>query len=135
MNQLAGNNKALVLLTDFSDPAGWEAVQSAIKHPASIFKAYVKFVSDPEFKGMTIPQLLAIMQMGSEHTFIFVVDQNALSDPEHPILVLDLFEQPGRSFRVTPPEIWAVENHLSSTNMKFSEFADSVDAVGVFRGF
>jgi uncharacterized protein DUF6924 len=31
--------------------------------------------------------------------------------------------------------MWGVENNLSLANMDFEEFADSVDADGVFRGF
>jgi hypothetical protein len=32
-------------------------------------------------------------------------------------------------------EFWGIENNLSIANMFFSEFADSVDDDGVFRGF
>jgi len=31
--------------------------------------------------------------------------------------------------------MWSVENNLSISNMDFSDFADSADADGVFRGF
>jgi len=51
------------------------------------------------------------------------------------VLVVDLYDEPGRSFRVVPQEAWSVENNLSISNMDFEEFADSVDADGVFRGF
>ncbi|GAB4214988.1 MAG: hypothetical protein OHK0012_14070 [Synechococcales cyanobacterium] len=58
-----------------------------------------------------------------------------LSNPEQPILVVDLIHEPGRTFRVIPGEIWAVENNLSIANMDFHDFANSVDPDGVFRGF
>jgi hypothetical protein len=48
---------------------------------------------------------------------------------------VDLFEEPGRAFRLIPSEMWAVENNLSIANMDFAEFADAVDADDVFRGF
>jgi hypothetical protein len=54
---------------------------------------------------------------------------------EHPILVVDLYTEPGRSFRVVPAEVWGIENNLSTANMDFAEFADEADADGVFRGF
>jgi hypothetical protein len=135
LKQTSETNKALILRTDFSDLAGWEAVQSAVNHPVSIFKAFVEFLSDPEFEGMTILQLLRLVPADSDRTFIFIVDRTTLSDPEHPILVLDLRDQPGRTFRVIPAEMWAVENNLSIANMDFAEFANAVDADGVFRGF
>jgi hypothetical protein len=31
--------------------------------------------------------------------------------------------------------MWSVENNLSLANMDFDEFADAVDAAGIFRGF
>jgi hypothetical protein len=50
-------------------------------------------------------------------------------------LVVDLFEEPGRTFRAVPSAIQSIENNLSIANMDFWEFADNVDAAGVFRGF
>jgi hypothetical protein len=45
------------------------------------------------------------------------------------------FDEPGRTFRVIPREIWSVENNLSISNMDYHEFADNIDSDGVFRGF
>ncbi len=135
MKQYSEPNKALVLRTDFSDLAGWEAVQSAVQHPVSVFKAFVEFLSDPEFEDMTILQLLRLVPADSDRTFIFIIDRTTLSDPEHPILVLDLCDQPGNTFRVIPAEMWVVENNLSIANIDFAEFANAVDADGIFRGF
>ena len=58
-----------------------------------------------------------------------------LTHPDRPIVVIDLFGEPGRTFRVIPSEIWSIENNLSIGNMDFDEFADSVDPDGIFRGF
>ncbi len=66
---------------------------------------------------------------------MFIVDRIALTHPEHPILVVDLYTEPGRTFRVIPAEMWAVENNLSIVNMDFFEFADYVDQDGIYRGF
>jgi hypothetical protein len=79
-----------------------------------------------------VPELL---RPGSHHTFVFLVDGRTINDPEHPIVVVDLYEDPGRSFRVIPSEMWVVENNLSLANMDFQEFAESADRDGVFRGF
>jgi hypothetical protein len=66
---------------------------------------------------------------------MFVADGVTMREGEHPVLVIDLADQPGRSFRVIPSEMWSVENNLSLANMDFDEFADAVDAAGIFRGF
>ncbi len=63
---------------------------------------------------------------------MFVVDGVTIRDADHPVLVIDLADQPGRTFRVIPSEMWSVENNLSLANMDFDEFADAVDAAGSF---
>ena len=62
-------------------------------------------------------------------------DRITLAQPNYPILVVDLYDQPGQTFRVIPAEMWGVENNLSIANMDFEEFADAVDQDGIFRGF
>jgi len=135
MKGIPDTPNALVLRTDFSDAAAWEALCAAIREPVGEFKAYVDFVSDPEYDGMTTEQLLALIPHSSYRSFMFVVDRIALSHPDSPILVVDLYAEPGRIFRVIPSEMWGVENNLSIANMDFAEFADEADSDGVFRGF
>lgn len=69
------------------------------------------------------------------HRFVFLVDNVTISDPETPLVALDLLHEPGRWFRVVPAEMWSVENNLSIANMDFFEFAEAADPDGVFRGF
>jgi hypothetical protein len=132
---LPDTNNALVLRTDFSEATAWDAIRAAIEEPAGEFKAYLDFVNDPEFDGVTAEQLPSLIRPGSFRAFVFIVDRTALSHPDQPILVVDLFEQPGRTFRVIPSEMWSVENNLSISNMDFAEFADSAGEDGIFRGF
>ena len=128
---------ALVLRTDFSDPFAWESIQAEVRAPAE-FQAHVEFVSDREFDGAPVADLLALIPDDRElypHDFLFVVDRTTVEQREHPVLVVDLGEERGRCFRVAPSELWGVENNLSISNMDFAEFADAVDDDGVFRGF
>jgi hypothetical protein len=69
------------------------------------------------------------------HTFIIVTDQTATSHPDHPLLIVDLYDSSGREFRAVPSQIQGIENNLSIANMDFEEFADSVHEDGIFRGF
>jgi hypothetical protein len=135
LNQLPKTEGSLVLRTDFSDESAWTALCEAIRKPVGEFQAFVELVSDPQYNSLTVEQMIRLNPEGDGHTFAFVVDQTALTDPDHPILVVDLFEEPGRTFRVIPSEMWGVENNLSISNMDFCDFADAVDLNGVFRGF
>ncbi|MEO8612986.1 MAG: hypothetical protein ABI690_34150 [Chloroflexota bacterium] len=129
--------KSLVLRTDFSNDAVWDALCEAIQTPTSDdgFRAVVEFVSDRDFEGISIEQVLENTSEDWRHSFLFIVDHEAIANPEHPVVVLDLYEERGRTFRVIPAEMWGVENNLSIANMDFADFADNADADGVFRGF
>lgn len=56
-------------------------------------------------------------------------------DDEHPLLAVDLYDEPGRTVRVPPR--WHAEGsaNMSITNMDFADFADAADESGTFRGF
>lgn len=133
--QIPRSRDSLVLRTDFSDESAWQAVCAAIEKPVGQFRAHVEFCSDLRNDGLTVEQIVLLCPKGSHHAYLFVVDHVALTHPERPILVVDLYETPGRTFRVVPSEMWGVENNLFLANMDFSEFADSADRDGVFRGF
>lgn len=66
---------------------------------------------------------------------MFLADAQACQTPDHPVLVVDLLAEPGRTLRVTAAHAWAIENNLRLANMDFAEFAAAVDKNGVFRGF
>jgi len=132
---LPETERSLVLRSDFSDSVAWSEVCAEIQQPAGDFMAYVECVSDPEYDGLQPEQLVSASALGPYRGYVFVVDRTTLTHPEHPILVVDLHNEPGRTFRVIPAEMWAIENNLSLANMDFDEFADAVDEDGVFRGF
>jgi|SRR5947209_3878416 len=135
MKELPNSDHALLVRTDFSDESAWTRICAEIEAPVGEFRAYVTFVSDRESEGLAIDELTELGKRGPYRTFLFVIDRESVQDPEHPILVLDLAEEPGRTFRVVPREMWSVENNLSMANMDFSEFAENTDADGVFQGF
>ncbi|HKY30800.1 MAG TPA: hypothetical protein VJM12_22970 [Pyrinomonadaceae bacterium] len=135
MKKLPETENSLLLRTDFSDDAAWAALCEAVQEPNEDgFRAYVDCISDPAYDGLTMEQLVALAGEG-EISFVFLADRTTFTNAERPILVVDLNEEPGRTFRVIPPEMWSVENNLSIANMDYSEFADSVDPDGIFRGF
>ncbi|MBB4634277.1 DUF6924 domain-containing protein [Longimicrobium terrae] len=135
MKNLPQTDDSLVVRTDFSNAAAWDAIRSAIDEPAGEFKAYVEWISDPGYDGLTPEQLRPFAPAGSGINYLFIVDQITITHPEHPVLVLDLSAEPGRTFRVVPSALADVENNLSIANMEFADFADSVEPDGIFRGF
>jgi hypothetical protein len=135
VKKLPKSDNSLLLRTDFTDEAVWTALCEAAQEESDEgFRARVDCISDPAYNGLTVEQLVALAPKGGDHSFAFVVDRIALTNPEHPVLVVDLYHEPGRTFRVIPSEMWAVENNLAIANMDFFNFADNVDADGTYRG-
>ena len=141
MKPLPRSDQALVLRTDFSDDAAWRAIRSAIEAPVREprgridFFAYVTFVDEPDYRDLDTTQIRNLFGPESNQSFVIVVDRTAIAQPEHPVLILDLFEPSSQTFRALPSTVQAIENNLSIANMDFEEFAGAVDEDGVFRGF
>jgi len=137
MKQLPITENPLILRTDFSDQAVWERICKVIREPVSVFRfrANVELVDDAAYEDITKDQLMELIPNDYSHSFIILVDRTAISHPDQPLLVIDLYERSGREFRAIPLQIQGIENNLSIANMDFEEFADSVDGDGVFRGF
>jgi len=137
MKPIPATENALVLRTDFSDQAAWDGICAAIRKPVGIFRfrANVEFLDEPQYENLTKDQLLKLIPPNYNHSFIIVADRTAISQPDHPLLIVDLYERSGNELRSIPSQIQGIENNLSIANMDFDEFADSVDEDGIFRGF
>ncbi len=66
---------------------------------------------------------------------MFIADQTTISQPDHPVLVVDLMLEPGRTFRTIPFQVFTIDSNLSIANMDWEDFAVQLDGDGVFRGF
>lgn len=154
MKHLPDSDHTILLRTDFSNDDLWDRVCAAIKQPLTDdqnglaeslaitaamgqpigdVRADVEPVDSREYEGLTTDQLLTLTQ-GSNQGVVLVIDREAISNPEHPVLVVDVAEEPGRTFRAVPSQIQGIENNLSIANMDWEDFADHVDDDGVFRG-
>lgn len=136
MKQIPRTENALVLRTDFSNDLIWKAICEEIQRPVGIFhfRANVEFLDDAQYASITKEQLLELIPSNYDHSFIVIADQTAISHPDRPLLVVDLYEGSGNEFRAIPPQMQSIENNLSIANMDFEEFAEAVDADGIFRG-
>lgn len=137
MKPIPETENPLVLRTDFSNQSAWERICADIQKPVGIFRfrANVEFLDDVEYAGISKEQLLELIPENYSHSFIVLVDQMAISHPDHPLLVVDLYEKSGRELRAIPSRVQSIENNLSIANMDFEEFAEAVEEDGIFRGF
>ena len=134
MKPLPKSDQSLLVRTDFSNEAAWRAVVALVRAPVEGFFAYVDLVDDREFEGATVAQLV---ELGADvaRSFLIVADRETMEGAEQTLLIIDVFVERGRTFRAIPGAIQSIENNLSISNMDFAEFADWVDADGVFRRF
>ncbi|MET8629782.1 hypothetical protein ABZW30_39680 [Kitasatospora sp. NPDC004669] len=127
---------SLVLRTDFGSAAAWEAVLAAID--GSDENRHATYVSDRSFDGVNAQALVdadAAADDDDKLCYLFIADTTTMTDDEHPLLAVDLCDEPGRTFRVPPRWYSDVSANLTIANMDFAEFADAADASGTFRGF
>jgi hypothetical protein len=126
---------SLVLRTDFSDDQAWERLQATIN--TSWEYPCATYVSDQAYAGVSIQALIEIRSRGGDAGYIgylFLADAVTMTDPELPLLAVDLRWEPGRTFRVPPRWYPEVSANLTIANLSFHDFADAVDASGTYRG-
>ncbi|MFD3940996.1 DUF6924 domain-containing protein [Streptomyces sp. NPDC058611] len=127
---------SLVLRTDFGDEGAWDAVRAALDAAGEY--PHATYVSDLRFAGVDLQALLneeAAAEEDDQIVYMFLADATTMDDPGHPVLALDLCDEPGRTFRVPAQWFPDVAANLSIANMDFADFADAADGSGTFRGF
>jgi hypothetical protein len=145
MKPLPRTENALLVRTRFGNDEAWMALRGLIEDSTPEgFRAYVDFLSDPQYDGADANALVKLSP--SDSTFFLVADDATFGDPDRPILVVNLFGDPsldadpyfakrGATFRSIASVLWSVENNLSLGNKGFEEFLSAVGPDGVFRGF
>ena len=135
MKTLPKTDNALVVRTDFGNDKEWENICEEIMNPENEFEAFVEFVENKDFEELSTDQLPSYDFGNSDHSFIFLVDKITFLNPEHPILCVDLLDEFGKSFRITPASLWIASSCLSAGNKSFWEFTDSLDSQGIYRPY
>lgn len=128
-----------VIRADFTNDEVWDQIKRDVERPtADGFQAWAAFSEDRELDGLGEAALVARMPHdfphGYQHPVVFVADGVTIANVERPLLVISTDEQ-ATWFRCLPSTVQAIQNNLSLANMDFVDFADAVDADGVFRGF
>ncbi|MFE5510467.1 DUF6924 domain-containing protein [Streptomyces sp. NPDC056529] len=127
---------SLVLRTDFGDEGAWDSVRIALD--AADEYPHATYVSELRFADAGVQALMAEEAAADEDEQIvhmFLADATTMKDPGHPLLAVDLSDEPGRTFRVPARWFPDISANLSISNMDFAEFADAADESGTFRGF
>jgi hypothetical protein len=130
-----------VVRADFTDDAAWDGIREKIAEPTEEgFGADVDFVEDRALAGLDEAAIAAGYPRAYPHEYrhpvLFVVDTVAVSERDHPVLVLNLNAGvDARPFRALPRQVQSIQNNLSLANMDYIEFEAQAGADGVFRGF
>jgi len=127
---------SLVVRTDFSDGTAWDALRSALDS-ADVYP-HATYVDDPAYAGVSVGALVAAEAVTIDDDragHLFLADATTMADGEHPLLAVDLYAEPGRTFRLPPRWFPDVSVNLALANMDFADFADATDGSGTFRGF
>ena len=122
----------VVIRTSFGDEPAWLTFCETIK---ALFEDEPHFISDAKLDSKSPEDLLEELPTEASHNCIYIADEQTLKSAELPVLAMDIVTGPGRTFRVVPAEMNAVQVNLWISNIDFEEFADSVDSDGVIRGF
>jgi hypothetical protein len=133
--KIPSSENALLIRTDFSDKSAWKKLKTAVSQPGDPFIFGMEVVDDRANGGANVEQLMKALPDDYPHNFLVVADSASISQPDFPLLVVDLAEERGRQFRAVAVQVASIDNNLSIANMGFEEFADAVDDGGVFRGF
>ncbi|OQR64587.1 hypothetical protein B6E66_08265 [Streptomyces maremycinicus] len=127
---------SLVLRTEFGDDGAWDAVVTALEAAGEY--PHATYVSERRFAGVGVEALMAEEAAADESeqiVYLFLADAATMKEPGHPLLAVDLWEEPGRTLRVPARWFPDISTNLSIANMDFAEFADAADESGTFRGF
>lgn len=127
MAVLPATDHSPVLRTDFTDDDAWQALL------AEIGDDWVRVMADADHRGLSPTELLALVPEGSRYPVLVVADATTFADAEHPLLLIDVSEEPGRTFRAVPDALRVAITNLAIENLGFEEHLDILDDDGVYR--
>ncbi|MFF4796289.1 DUF6924 domain-containing protein [Streptomyces sp. NPDC001276] len=141
MKSLPQTEETLLIRTDFSDEAAWQALRTVVTTLGEDdFLAELHIVDDPAYRDLTTEQVVALAP--AEDDLLIVADSKALTEAEMPLLAVlktdedeDGSEQGFAELRVVAEQLYSIENNIALANMDWEEFVDAAEEDGVFRGF
>lgn len=124
--QLPFCDATLVVRTDFGDPEAWASFAQALAESDDDLMP-VLIVDDRAFESLQpgqVPALIPYEQYTESEwtTMVVLADAEAMTDPERPLLVVDLYDTPGQVLRIPLSEAGSLAANLLIGNMDFNEF-------------
>ncbi|HEX2312332.1 MAG TPA: hypothetical protein VHJ17_01265 [Thermomonospora sp.] len=127
--QLPATESTLLVRTDFTDDHAWRALAEPIEE----FTDYhhvddedmpleAQVVDDRAFEHLQPGQVPALVPPHQHTTMVALADATTLSDPTHPLLVVDLYDTPGQATRIPLSEAGTMAVNLELANMDFADF-------------
>jgi len=151
--QLLADGPIPLIRTDFSSDDAWQSVvdevsKADIVGDGDAYEPNIAAISDPGFASAT-SEVLAGAWPRDHHGYVMLADERSMREaPDGGELTVEFIDLSateedeaefgwvyGRTFRSVAREVAGIEANLSIANMDFSDFADSADDYGVFRGF
>jgi hypothetical protein len=116
-----------LLRTDFTDDEAWQALLNEVGDD------WVTVMEDPGHRGLSVSELLALVPDDSRYPVLVVADEVTFSSAERPLLLIDVSEEPGRTFRAVPDAFQSAIGNLAIQNLGFDDYLRSLDDSGVYR--
>ncbi|MFJ5548736.1 DUF6924 domain-containing protein [Streptomyces sp. NPDC093225] len=126
----------LLVRTDYTHPHAWKNLLTTVQTPNTDgFLADTVTLDDPAYRDLPPEHVLQRLAADQPDRLVALADTTTLTSDELPILVIDRFEEPHQSLRVTADQLWSIDNNLTLGNMDYEEFVEAAHDDGVFRGF
>lgn len=126
----------LLVRTDFSDEAAWQALLAVVNAPDRRgVRPNTCVIDDPDFGDLTAIQVVEETS-GSLPELLVVADKTAVTAPDMPLLVIFRPGTPDHDgLRVVASQLIAVTNSTFRSINDWDALGDAADDEGVFRGF
>ncbi|MEU0302601.1 hypothetical protein ABZ252_24495 [Streptomyces sp. NPDC006175] len=116
-----------LLRTGFTDDDAWQALLD------EIVDEWMTVLPDSGHRGLSVQELVALVPDGSCYPVLIVADDATFSSTERSLLLIDVDEEPGRTFRAVPDAVQSVNSNLSIQNQSFGDYLDSLGDSGIYR--
>ncbi len=128
--RLPQSDHSPLLRTDFTDDAAWQALVDEVGGD------WVTVMADPGHDGLSVAELTELVPEGARYPVLAVADGVTFSSDSPlsgSLSLVDLREEPGRTFRAVPDAFRSAIANLAIQNEGFGDFLPKLDEAGVYR--
>jgi hypothetical protein len=115
------------LRTDFTDDEAWQALLDQTGED------WVTVAADSSHRGLSAHELVALVPETSRYPVLVVADGVTFGSTERSLLLIDVLEEPGRTFRVKLDAFRSVIGNLAIENLSFDDYLTSLGDSDVHR--